>query len=241
MKTVAVVSIKGGTGKSAIALLLAEYYSGKGKRVLFLDADPQNSSTAYLTGGETRGELARALMDEDLTSNRTPIRENLDLVASALALFKLRTLNPRTLARMLPEVATVYDYCIIDTAPTLDGLTLNAIHAADLVLTPSRADFFDLKTTLFLQSELQAEEPAAAWRVLPNFYRPARGGDGMAGQLETAYRDALGDALLPFGMPATMEIPKTFNLRIPVTKTRKYWTALDELATFIGSGSWRKK
>lgn len=240
MRTIAVVSVKGGTGKSAVALLLAEYFSGQGRRVLFIDADPQNSSTAYLTGGEkTRGDLARAFMAEDLPGNCTPIRENLDLVASALALFKLRTVNPRTLARMLPDVAGGYDYCIIDTAPTLDGIALNAIHGADLILTPSRADMFDLKTALFLKSELQVEDPAAVWRVLPNFYRPARSGDSLAGQLEAAYREMLGDVLLPFQLSATADIPKTFNLRAPVTRARKYWPALEQLATWIEGGAWQ--
>jgi hypothetical protein len=74
--------------------------------------------------------------------------------------------------------------------------------------------------------------------VLPNFYRPPRSGDGLAGQLEAAYRDNLGKAVLPFGMPATMEIPKTFNLRTPVTRARKYWPALDQLGRFIEGGQY---
>jgi len=237
MKTVSVISLKGGCGKSSLVLLLAALYADRGKRVLVIDGDPQNSTTAFLAGDGLTGNLARAIMDEDITANITPIRPGLDLVGSSLGLLNIRTVNPRVLSRILPKVADRYDLTLIDCAPTLDAVVLNAAHAADLILTPSRACGFDLKTAVFLRDQLAAEG-AGPWFVVPNFYREPRG-DGLAAQLDAAYRDTLGAALLPIRIPHTVDIPKALNFRESITPGRRYFAALAELADWIEGDTWR--
>ena len=60
----------------------------------------------------------------------------IELMASSFDLVKLRTISEKTLVRILPQVAEDFDFCFIDTAPTYDNLILNAVVAADYIISP---------------------------------------------------------------------------------------------------------
>ena len=115
MKTLAVLSQKGGTGKTTIAVHLAVAASRAGQTVVLIDLDPQASAAKW----------------SDTRSEDTPI------VISAHA-----TRLPQVLHTA--EQGGV-DLAIIDTSPNTDPTALNAAQVANLALIPSRDARFDLE------------------------------------------------------------------------------------------------
>lgn len=115
MKTLAVLSQKGGTGKTTIAVHLAVEASRAGHTVALIDLDPQASAAKW----------------SDTRSNDAPI------VISAHA-----TRLPQVLHTA--EQGGV-DLAIIDTSPNTDPTSLNAAEVANLALIPTRDARFDLE------------------------------------------------------------------------------------------------
>ena len=59
-RAIAVINLKGGVGKTTLAVALAETYAARGKRVLLVDLDPQTNATTMLIPGEQWKELNQA-------------------------------------------------------------------------------------------------------------------------------------------------------------------------------------
>ncbi len=224
MKTVTFSSIKGGTGKSSLCILTANHAAAAGYRVLVADLDLQNSATSYyIDDGDTveRRNLAQALHSGTLAENIVPTNYmGIDLLASSLDLVKLRSLNEKTLARMLKAEGLAYDFLFIDTAPTWDNLVLNALHAADLILTPVAFSKFDLKGAIFYQSQIRLEtEKLPAWRILFNFYKPARSEnpDALRNQYEALFRETFGETIAPLTIPESTLVRRSIDTGEKIT------------------------
>jgi chromosome partitioning protein len=176
---VALSSIKGGVGKTHIAILLADCLAAAGLKVLIIDSDLNNSlSFHYLDNGtmeKTRKKnIAFALSDEgnSLGDFALPARTpGVDLIASSAYLADLRTVSEKRLKRMLPSLYGVYDVLLIDCHPTYDNIVLNALHAADCVITPALKDMFSYNAAAFLAEVLPRDvEECRNWHVLINGY-----------------------------------------------------------------------
>ena len=113
MKVIAVLSEKGGAGKTTLATNLARALQQRGgSRVCVLDTDPQGTSQRW----------SAAQSDVDM-----PIATGLEA---------------RALRRALPNLASAFDYVVIDGAPRLDQV--DAIEAADVVLIPVQPSAADV-------------------------------------------------------------------------------------------------
>ena len=179
---VSFASIKGGTGKSSIVICLANYLAIKGKRVLLIDSDLNNSlSLHYLNedDGETikktkRLNIAAALSNEanNLCDYAVPtIMPGIDLIASTPYLADLRALNEKRLKRMVSTIYGKYDILLIDCPPTYDNIVLNAVHAADYTITPVLQDLFSYNAAAFLSEVLPRDvEDLQNWFIMINGY-----------------------------------------------------------------------
>jgi chromosome partitioning protein len=115
MKTIAIISQKGGSGKTTLALHLAVAAEAAGKVTVLLDLDPQASATGW----------------KDSRKGGTP--EIMALPSARLAP-ALRT-----------AIEEGFDLALIDTAPSTERDAATAARAADLVLVPCRAAILDLR------------------------------------------------------------------------------------------------
>jgi chromosome partitioning protein len=152
--------LKGGVGKTMTAASLGAGLAREGRRVLCVDADPQHSLTVSFGVAEPqelRNTLAAAMMNVINEDGPEPPEvisdcwEGVDLLPanSSLAGIEL-ALAPligreTVLKQYIGMVKPLYDYILIDTPPTLDLLTVNALAAADSVIIPIAPKFLDAK------------------------------------------------------------------------------------------------
>lgn len=142
MKTIAVVNQKGGSGKTTFSALLVKALSEKGKSVLAIDLDPQGGLTTILLGeSETeRIGLFDFLMTKEIPPSIHRTQNNLfdgkiDVIPSDYRTDKIfLQVNPFAL-KPLKELP--YDYCILDTPPTVQGITKAGMIFADRNLIPT--------------------------------------------------------------------------------------------------------
>ncbi len=158
MKTIAIVNQKGGVAKTTTAQAVGAALQRKGYRVLFCDLDSQcNLSWAAGADPQTAGsmDLLKGLPYE---IQHTPQG---DIIAGSPALAAADTMLTQQgkedlLKKALDKQKRKYDYCIIDTAPALGVLTINALTAADAAVIPALADGFSLQGINQLVGTIQA-------------------------------------------------------------------------------------
>ncbi len=178
MKKYAVMTMKGGTGKTTTALCLSHGLSLTGKRVLLIDCDPQRSVALSLG---VRGE--RGLADL-LTSGEVEIlqvRDNLFFIDSGgrrLAEVELtlgsRVNREQRLSESLKQLKGC-DYVICDCSPSLNLININALAYCDEVIIPVSMDYLaeaGAVQTAEIVEEIQAWNGRGpiAIRLLPTFY-----------------------------------------------------------------------
>ena len=115
MKTIAIISQKGGAGKTTLAINLAGAAEAAGLRALLIDLDPQASAKAWHDHRKKESPVV-------ISAQAARLQEVLDLARDNGA-----------------------DVVIIDTAPHSETAALAAAKAADLILIPCRASYIDLK------------------------------------------------------------------------------------------------
>ena len=176
---VSFVSIKGGTGKTDISILLAKCLAAAGKRVLLIDFDLNNSLSFHFLNDNLMEKtkslnIATALSDEknNLCDYTVPaLVSGIDIIASTPYLADVRTLSEKRLKRMIPAIYGNYDILIIDCPPTYDNIVLNAVNAADYTITPVLKDLFSYNAAAFLSGVLPRDvEGFNNWFILINGY-----------------------------------------------------------------------
>tara|TARA_B100000900_G_scaffold415531_1_gene445843 strand:- start:2927 stop:3691 length:765 start_codon:yes stop_codon:yes gene_type:complete len=154
-RIIAVANQKGGVGKTTTAVNLSAALGAMEKKVLMIDADPQANATSGFGlshNDATQGTyelIEGANKAEDLihttnTPNVDIIPAQLDLVAVELEIID----QPKReffLANALEPIRDNYDYIVIDCAPSLGLITLNALTAADGVLVPIQCEYYALE------------------------------------------------------------------------------------------------
>ena len=148
MSTIAVLSQKGGTGKTTTVRTLTDIFRRTGLTVLAVDLDPQGNLSDYL---DVDPEAAPTIGDV-LAGRATPrdavhagiIPANLGLAESELMLGG-KMGRELTLRRALRELKRDYDVILIDCPPALGLLTVNALVASDYALLSAEAQYFALQ------------------------------------------------------------------------------------------------
>ena len=152
-KIIGIANQKGGVGKTTTAVNLAAALGVLEKRVLIIDADPQANATSGLGLEEVRFSTYNLLdhsadVEECIRRTTSPnldiIPSHIDLVAAEIELVD-REEREYMLKKALDTVRDQYDYIIIDCAPSLGLITVNALTAADSVIIPIQCEYFALE------------------------------------------------------------------------------------------------
>ena len=161
MQTIAIISRKGGVGKTATAHALGAGLHRRGYRVLFVDLDSQGNlsfSTGAAAGGPTSWDVLAGTADAEDAIAHTQggdVMPASPSLAGADILITGRRKEYR-LKDALQTVAGKYDFCVIDTPTTLGTLTTNALTAADGAIIPAQAEIFSLQGIALLRDTVDA-------------------------------------------------------------------------------------
>ena len=155
-RTIAIANQKGGTGKTATTLSLGIALAKLDKRVLLVDTDPQGDLTKSLGWSNpdsletTVANHIRAVIDgvdmqadEGILSHKESVDlmpANIDLAGMEMSIFMAMS-REKILNTWLSGIKDNYNYVLIDCAPTLGILPVNAFVASDSVLVPASAEF----------------------------------------------------------------------------------------------------
>jgi len=155
-KVIAVANQKGGVGKTTTAVNVAACLASLGRNVLLLDIDPQANATSGVGLEKTEGCSAYgpllgdgALADKIKTTafeRLSIVPSEVDLCGAELELARLENHLQRVRNALQPiRDLGQFDIVMIDCAPSLGVLTLNAFTAADSLLIPLQCEYYALE------------------------------------------------------------------------------------------------
>ena len=156
----AILTVKGGVGKTTTCGNLGIGLARNGKKVLLIDADPQGDLTASL-GFTNPDEISHTLasvmmniineidMEEKYailhhSEDVDVLPSNIDLSAMEISLVNVMS-RELILKRYIERIKNQYDYILIDGMPSLGMLTINVLACADSVLIPVQAAYLPVK------------------------------------------------------------------------------------------------
>ena len=154
-KIIAIANQKGGVGKTTTTVNLAASLGVLEKKVLLIDADPQANATSGLGIDVDSIELGTyQLLEHTKNVEETIIKTtspNVDLIPSHIDLVAIeielvdKDEREYMMKKAIVALKKKYDYILIDCAPSLGLLTLNALTAADSVIIPIQCEYFALE------------------------------------------------------------------------------------------------
>lgn len=154
-KIIAIANQKGGVGKTTSSVNLAAALGVLEQKILLIDADPQANASSGLgidmeniTSGTYQILEHTVHVKEAIQNTTSPnvdiIPAHIDLVAIEIELVDKED-REYMLKKSISEIKNEYDYILIDCAPSLGLITLNALAAADSVIIPIQCEYFALE------------------------------------------------------------------------------------------------
>jgi chromosome partitioning protein len=185
MRKIAIVGFKGGIGKTTTSVNLGAALALRGRRVLLIDTDTQANVSLSLGIGEDGKSLADVLVRKVRAEDCiVSARENLDLLPSSFALFKAQQRMVFEMGREDVFVELLaglkgYDYHLLDCAPSISLLTVNAIAYVQEVFIPVSMEMLALAGARRLMRYLREisrllGSGGSIRLIIPTFFDPRR-------------------------------------------------------------------
>lgn len=233
MKTLAVLSLKGGVGKTTTVLGLASAASARGSiETLVIDLDPQcNASEALGVSYPVDHPTAAELMNNAATAQNAVVPSSWDrvsVIGGDLDLADFDTVNGIGVEQRLrsalahPAVADRFDLVLIDCPPSLGKLVSNALVAANSALVATEPSFMASRGVAKVMTAVEAIQryynPGLVVAGVLLGRVPSRGRE--ASHRASELREALGDLVLPLAVPLRAAIAEAVGDGRPIHEVR---------------------
>ena len=164
-RVIAIANQKGGVGKTTTAINLSTGLAAIGRKVLMVDLDPQGNASTGLGIDRTNRRVSSydvlmggaSVADAQLETcipGLYLIPSTVDLTGAELELINM----PRRAYRLREALVATghdFDYVLIDSPPSLNLLTVNALVAAKSVVVPLQCEFFALEGLSMLMKTIE--------------------------------------------------------------------------------------
>ena len=226
MEIITVSNQKGGVGKSTVALHLAMDMQEREKKILFLDLDPQANSTKTLKRNIEPSNITASQLFNDNIDTIAINYESMTLIYADESMADIERADPNvllTFKQNLKNIGDIFDYCVIDTPPTLGLRMTAALVVADHVLSPIELEEYSidgitqmLKTVFGVKQKWNADLNFLG--MLPNRFNPRS--LAQKETLTSLIKD-YSHLLIATSIGIRSSIPEALTEGIPVWKLRK--------------------
>ena len=207
---ISVTNQKGGVGKTTTCVNLCAALHQRGRRVLLADCDPQGNATSgmgvtkdampniydmLVRGTHAADCIVKTEQGDVLPSNKELSGATVELIEADKREFVLR--------EALMSVRADYDYIFVDSPPSLEILTINALCAADSVLIPVQCEYYalegiaDLMTTVKLTKKRLSPRLEVQGIVLTMYDSRTNFSDQVAAEVEKFFGSAVYRTRIP--------------------------------------------
>jgi chromosome partitioning protein len=217
MTILAVVSQKGGVGKTTTVVSIGSLLATDHGNTLMIDLDPHGSLSSYFGNDPDRNGSGSAQLFESVLSGTKPhldplvqptAVDNLYLVPASTRLATMERRGARipglglVLRQSLAGASKNFDHILIDTPPILGMLMINALAACERIVIPVQTDYLAIRGLDLVERTLERVRSSRGWElpsiVVPTFYdRRTKAAIKGLEELQRRYTDNLWQDVIP--------------------------------------------
>lgn len=230
---VTIANQKGGVCKTSTAVSLAYELKQRGYKILLIDTDPQGnlSFAAHAGNGHVITEVIAGSLPAAEAIQETP--EGLKIIPSDPSVSRFQQSDPDLLKKALTPIGKIFDIVIIDTPPTLSGITINAIRAADLMIIPATPSVSSLQGIRQLHDVISLVNPRVKIAgILLTKYSDRSIINRQLKETAAALADEIGTKVYVTHIRQTVAMEESYATQTPIRIYSPKSTAAEDYAAF---------
>lgn len=215
---------KGGVGKTTSVANIGGILASKGFRTLLIDLDPQANLTSSLYEIEENGRSIYAALKERKNLPIVELMDNMHLAPSSLDLSGIEIEiggqigRERALAELIEPIKSNYDFILIDCAPSLGLLLINALTATDKVYIPLTAETLPYRGLVSLENVIAQVKQYLNSRIeIGGIFFTRWNGRNLNKQVEEIARETYKDLILISKVRENIAIAEAPTCRLYIT------------------------